>query len=390
MYQGLRETKRAVALLLVCVTFGCAPIQIESNPDAFPVPLAAAPQLRGQQSIDLVNAYKVATEARIFLGGPGWVADLRQYTQSAITLLARELRKGSVTVEPAAKSIVLRVHSVQAAPGAFLIPAALVLDAEYGNGTKSSIAEQDNASSAWRAVDGALVRAIARLLTDEGFLAYVNKFEPSAGPVVPVPRSAAAAMPAGLPAAGTLWEYELSNRLFSRQKTAVTVRALRANGEAVEESITAGDMQRGNTASRVVSTRDLRILEHRISGSAALIELSPYLLAASGGKAPAEPTSLKASYPSGSGLPGWIEAVRIHDWESISVPAGTFRALRVQVDGRRSRPVGAPGIPTLYRVSAWYAPEAGRYVRLEHQQWLNANSLYAHELLELQSYRAPN
>lgn len=163
-----------VALVALGIAAGCAPIQIQSNPDAFEVPLEAPPKLRGNQTISLANAYKAPTEAKIFLGGPGWVADLQQYTQSAVTLLGREMRKTGISVGPGRKSIVLRVHSVQAAPGMFLIPANLVLDAEYGDGTKSSITAEDNAGSAWRAVDGAMGIAIARLLADERFLAYVN------------------------------------------------------------------------------------------------------------------------------------------------------------------------------------------------------------------------
>jgi uncharacterized lipoprotein YddW (UPF0748 family) len=43
-------------------------------------------------------------------------------------------------------------------------------------------------------------------------------------------------------------------------------------------------------------------------------------------------------------------------WETVEVPAGKFRALRVEAthDGRRNGP----------QVTAWYAPEVKRYVRL--------------------------
>jgi hypothetical protein len=194
MFRGLRIARKPAVLVLLCGTFGCAPLQITTNPDAFPVPLDNPVQLRGNQSIDLLNAYKTQTQVKIFLGGPTWEADLRQYTQSAITLLGRELRKSGATIEPSNKSIVLRVHNVQSAPGAFLIPGSLVLDAEYGDGTKSSVAEQDNASSAWRAIDGAMVRAVAKLLADERFQAYVNGDRASA-PGAPVSQTPATRTP---------------------------------------------------------------------------------------------------------------------------------------------------------------------------------------------------
>lgn len=196
MIGSLRScSKYAAALALLGVASGCAPLQIASNPDAFPVPLVSPLQLRGKPSVELLNAYKSPEQVKIFLGGPTWEADLRQYTQTAITLLSRELLKGGAVLEPSGKSITLRVHSVQAAPGAFLLPGSLVLDAEYGDGTKSSVTEQDNASSAWRAVDGAMVRAVAKLLVDDRFQAYVNGAERAAAPGVPTPRSPATRTP---------------------------------------------------------------------------------------------------------------------------------------------------------------------------------------------------
>lgn len=194
MIGGLRTAKNAAALSLLSVTFGCAPLQITSNPDAFPVPLGSPLSLRGNPSVELLNAYKAQTQVKIFLGGPTWEADLRQYTQSAITLLGRELRNSGATIAPSGKTVVLRVHNVQAAPGAFLIPGSLVLDAEYGDGTRSSVAEQDNASSAWRAVDGAMVRAVATLLVDARFQAHLNGNGKSA-PAVRAPQPPATRAP---------------------------------------------------------------------------------------------------------------------------------------------------------------------------------------------------
>ena len=170
-----RFSHLAVGLLLVGLA-GCAPMVIESNPDTFEVPSTAASKLRGQQSIVLNNAYKVETQVTILLGVPDWVADLKQYTDTAITLLGGAMTKAGVTVGPATKSVTLRVHSVQAGRGPFTIRSALVLEAEYGDGTKSLINAQNNSpANAWRAIDGAIMRAVSQLLTDERFVAFVNK-----------------------------------------------------------------------------------------------------------------------------------------------------------------------------------------------------------------------
>jgi serine protease Do len=195
--------------------------------------------------------------------------------------------------------------------------------------------------------------------------------------------AAAAAAPQGLPAAGTSWTYGYIDRQYSRRKIDFTVRALRVDGLAVEESVASAA---ATDERRVVNAGESRFFEQSIGGGTSLLEFSPYLLAAAGGKAPVIMTSI-AGYPPGAGMPEWIEKARVLEWESVTVPAGTFRALRVQVDGRRARSPNAPRVPMIYRVSAWYAPEMGRYVKLEHQQWLNPNYIYAHEVVELHAYR---
>lgn len=157
---------------------GCGPVMLASKPDTFPVPAEAAAQLRAGTSVVLHNAYKAKTEATVYSlrDQPGWVGDLQQYTDTAMVMLAREMGKKSVTVAPqAAKSVTLRVYDVQGTPG-WTIQIKLALDAVYGDGTKTTIrTENSSPSDAWRALDGAMMFAVSRLLRDEQFLAYVNK-----------------------------------------------------------------------------------------------------------------------------------------------------------------------------------------------------------------------
>lgn len=58
----------------------------------------------------------------------------------------------------------------------------------------------------------------------------------------------------------------------------------------------------------------------------------------------------------GKGITRVSMTAAVVGWETVEVPAGKFRALRVEVthDGRRNGP----------HVTAWYAPEVKRYVRL--------------------------
>ena len=51
------------------------------------------------------------------------------------------------------------------------------------------------------------------------------------------------------------------------------------------------------------------------------------------------------------------------DWEEVTVPAGKFRALKIEGNGRS---VGGP-INGTRKVTLWYAPEVANYVRMEFE-----------------------
>ena len=162
--------------LVLAALAGCGPLEVKSDPTTCNVAPDAGSQLRGPQSITLINSYKAETQVKIQEGARDWMADLQQYTETAITLLNGEMAKKGISNSPqAAKSVTLRIFNVHANPG-WTIRASLALEAQYGDGTKSAIVT-DNSSpaNAWRAVDGAIMIAVSRLLSDEKFLAYVNR-----------------------------------------------------------------------------------------------------------------------------------------------------------------------------------------------------------------------
>jgi hypothetical protein len=133
---------------------------------------------------------------------------------------------------------------------------------------------------------------------------------------------------------------------------------------------------------------------HALSRDAGVTELAPYLLAASGGKAPAD-FGNPGGYPIGSpGLPSWLAKATVLGWEQVTVPAGTFRALRVRVTGQRSAPIGGrTAFAGRFEMSVWYAPDVNRTVRQEHRVWTAdgiSPVLAAEEILELVAYRPPS
>ena len=99
-----------------------------------------------------------------------------------------------------------------------------------------------------------------------------------------------------------------------------------------------------------------------------------------------------SGYPTGS-LPQlqWQYAVRYFGWEDVITPAGTFRALQIQIAGNR------PGYHLgqlasdntgrfVYRV--WYSPNIRRYVKIQHESWSIGGRAFGSETVELVKHSA--
>ena len=201
----------------------------------------------------------------------------------------------------------------------------------------------------------------------------------------PVVQSAAP----GLPAVGASWNYRLQDRLFPRrqQTFAVTVGGL--NGPLVNELVQAGE---GERVAQPVDAQVVRFVERDLGGQR-FVEMSPYILAAvKGGALPNPPTH----YPlGGSSEPFRVRLGNIIE-DNVNVPAGSFKAIRIDVTGERSAGgflgLGGGQLNTLavtrFKYTAWYAPELGRYVMVRHQQWNPTGSPVTDEVVQLVSYGA--
>ncbi|MGA8005583.1 MAG: serine protease, partial [Burkholderiales bacterium] len=197
----------------------------------------------------------------------------------------------------------------------------------------------------------------------------------------------------GLPAAGTSWKYSVLERIYSSAPLEVTVRVLRVDGATVEERLTSS--AGGRDAERAVDARASRFFEFRLDSDNDLVELSPYLLAVSGARAPADSPE-PVGYPLGGGsLPGWAITLSDRGWEQVTVPAGTYRALRFDLAGHRTGRAGTRGGGTegRFEMSVWYAPEVKRFVKLVRKVWSAdafSPSQTGEYVVELLAYRPPS
>lgn len=169
----------------------------------------------------------------------------------------------------------------------------------------------------------------------------------------------------GAGAADPQWTYRYADLQFGRFETRLTV------SEAVQPT---------GLAERYVA--------RALPTGRQVLEYAPYAL--SSGEPP-------GSWPMPSGYPTyatpyleWRYTVKPGGWESVTVPAGTFKAFRVTVTGERGKdpdPYWWPKQAMRFEQTFWYSPEAKRYVKSIHRAWNMNNADFAHDLVELVDVR---
>ena len=170
-----------VAVLFAAALAGCGQFPIQTDASTFSIEPAAVAHLRAQQAVALKNGYAAPAQANMPQGrGQIWTSDLKQLTETAISMLGRALEKQGIRIAPEAeKTVTLRVHELRAGMyGVMIHPrvrAMLVLDAQYADGATTSVhALNTSPMGAPRAIDGAVLFALNDLVRNEQFVSYVN------------------------------------------------------------------------------------------------------------------------------------------------------------------------------------------------------------------------
>lgn len=174
----LRSTGTIAAsfgLIIAVGLAGCSRLNVESDPDTFPVPLSSASGLRGGQKIAVENFYKGPTVVPVAETGAGVDADLHQYTQTAMTQLRRTLRAQGIPIGPSPKTVTLKVANVSFEYGWTITYRLSLTAALEGAGTVTVTAANSSPATAYRAIDGAIMRAVTKLLINTEFEKYINE-----------------------------------------------------------------------------------------------------------------------------------------------------------------------------------------------------------------------
>ena len=172
---------------------------------------------------------------------------------------------------------------------------------------------------------------------------------------------------------------------YGRHRQSFTIRAVAVDGAIVNEAFAVEGSAERLTA---VDARAVKYLTRLLGGGKTLVEFQPYGVQ---DEAPLQWPATTGYPTSAASYLEWTIRVKPMGWEQVTVPAGSFRALRVEVAGSRGSdpdPFWQPKQAGRFVHTIWYAPEARRYVKARHQTWSMTASPFGDELIELLEYRA--
>lgn len=187
-----------------------------------------------------------------------------------------------------------------------------------------------------------------------------------------------------LPLVGTTWKYRYTDLKYSRVQHVFTVRVDAVDGWVVSETFApegASSRQRVRTD---VGADEPRFIERVISGERTALEFNPYFASYDSVSRASGPAT---GYPTGNlNTTEWKTRIKVSPNVPVRVPAGSFNALRVEIEGYRSasQDISRRGFePGRFEVTAWYVPDVKRYVRMENRVWTAASTLVGEERIDL-------
>jgi len=274
----------------------------------------------------------------------------------------------TLTARSATGDIATRAIAVEAPvkPGPVKAqPAPLIaVPNEIGKSRRDATAELERA--------GFEVRVVESKSDSKGTVDSVAAQSPKAGEqlkagdrvtleIIPAP-AAVAAVPAGFPHVGDSWQYNFKSmwknvepRTFVHQVTAVSDREVRETMSFVANS--------GKTSDSKSFGAESRFVEWRGQGYY-FVEFNPFLQAF-GALQPGTTWKSLATPIEDPFFSNWYSEGRVIGWDSVSVPAGSFKALRVELNSNRtaSASSAAQTAPARIRYVVWYSPDAKRTVK---------------------------
>lgn len=163
---------RTVPIVLLTALTACK-VSYTPSPDRPFEPIAK--EFTSNQRVTLRNAQPKSEPET---SGP-WKIDYHAWTDVAIQIAERELKKRGVTIAPdAPKTIDLAVQFATTETGWVKITSTITMTATAGNGytaTYTGVNSSTMAADTKRQIDGAMMRVVVQLLSDPLVVDYLTK-----------------------------------------------------------------------------------------------------------------------------------------------------------------------------------------------------------------------
>lgn len=169
----MTANRRFAAATLLLLLAGCAH---HYTPRTSTYPFPGIEEFSSSQAVALVNT-QTAT-APVLYGDAGfgreWYGNLQEWTEVAIALTNRELSKRGMSIgTEAKKSLKLSVVSIKATTGGWGFHGYASLKAITGDGYERVFQGDSPAGLITRSADGAVMQAVAAMLSDKQIRAYL-------------------------------------------------------------------------------------------------------------------------------------------------------------------------------------------------------------------------
>ena len=174
-----------------------------------------------------------------------------------------------------------------------------------------------------------------------------------------------------------MWK-NVEPRTFVHQVTAVSDREVRETMSFVANG--------GKTSDSKAFAPESRLVEWRGQGYY-FVEFNPFLQAF-GALQPGTTWKALVTPIEDPFFSNWYSQGRVIGWESVSVPAGSFKALRVEVDSTRNASANsaAQAAPAHIRYVIWYSPDAKRTIKHVRTAFRTDGTRVAEDTYELVKY----
>jgi hypothetical protein len=190
---------------------------------------------------------------------------------------------------------------------------------------------------------------------------------------------------------GDSWTYRLRELAYNRDLATVTHEIRGGDASGIREVIRTGDRrsdaEAGGTQRRLLL--EPRVFEQRIDPDTTLFEFAPFLTAFSD----VQPGLAWNEIAVAGSADEWRMSGKVTGRERVRTPAGTFEAIKAELQGRRditfptTRDVYYETTASRLTYAIWYVPEIGRAVKYDRRTFNRASRLLEHEQYELVSYQ---